>query len=317
MRHRAASGEREWSATERAATAMAWFSIGLGAAELCAPRAVAKLAGIRKPRRVEGAVRALGARELANGAAILSNPRQATWLWSRVAGNAMNLWMMQRARQMRGARDSRFFVATAAVAAVTAADIMLATVAQRLTSREHRGQGTASRLLIVRAVTVNRSVDEVYRFWRDFTNLPRIMRGIESIEITSPRQSHWRVRVPGGAIVEWDAEIVDDPENERIGWRAEGPTVSHTGSVSFKSAPGARGTEIIARFEYAPRGGGLGSSVAWLFDGLFEDQVQEDLRRCKQFLETGEIPLSDGPGLQRPAQPAADPAEIRSLAGIY
>jgi uncharacterized membrane protein len=313
MQHRGSTAQ-EWSAAERAATALGWFSIGLGAAELFAPRAVARLAGIHKPGRVEAAVRALGARELATGAAIIANPRQATWLWSRVAGDGMDLWMMRRARQLRGADDSRFFAAAAAVAAVTAADIM---VAQRLTSLERQEPRRPTRLLVARAVTVNRPADEVYRFWRDFSNLPRIMRGIDSIEITSPRQSHWRMRVPGGAIVEWDAEIVEEREPELISWRAEGATVSHAGSVRFTRAPGARGTEIVARFEYTPRGGVIGSSVAWLFDGLFEDQVQEDLRRCKQFLETGEIPLSDGPGLLRPAQPPADPADIRSHAGVH
>jgi uncharacterized membrane protein len=305
--------ELKWISAERAATALGWFSIGLGAAELLAPRAVARLAGIRKPKRVSGAVRALGAWELANGAAILANPRQPTWLWTRVAADGMDLWMMQRARQTRGADDARFTVAAAAVMAVTAADIV---VAQRLTTLERQQPRTEGPLVIARAVTIRRSIEEVYRFWRDFSNLPRIMRGIESIEILGDRQSRWRMRVPGGATVEWDAQITDERENERIAWRAEGPTVAHTGSVAFKPAPGARGTELVARFAYEPTGGAIGSSIAWLFDGLFEDQVQEDLRRCKQFLEAGEIPLSDGPGLMRPAQPPADADEIRRYSGV-
>jgi len=306
--------ELEWISAERAATALAWFSIGLGAAELIAPRAVARLAGIREPRGISGAIRALGARELANGAAILANPRQPAWLWSRVAGDGLDLWMMQRARQRRGVKDARFKAASAAVMAVTAADLM---VAQRLTTLERQQSAAPPRLEIVRAVTINRANHEVYRFWREFTNLPRVMRGIEAIDVIDDRHSHWRLRVPGGVRVEWDAEIVDERENERITWRAEGPVVAHMGSVMFTPAPGARGTQVVARFEYEPRGGPLGSNIAWLMDGLFEDQVQEDLRRCKQFLETGEIPLSDGPGLLRPAQPATDPAEIRDYSGVH
>jgi uncharacterized membrane protein len=306
--------ELEWISAERAATALAWFSIGLGAAELLAPRTVARLAGIRKPKSVSGAVRALGVREPAHGAAILANPRHPASLWSRVAGDGIDLFMLQRARQRRPVNDTRFRAASAAVMAVTAADLI---VAQRLTTLEREQPDAASRLTIARAVTINRANDEVYRFWRDFTNLPRVMRGIEAIDIINDRQSHWRMRVPGGVKVEWDAEIVEERENERIAWQAEGPTVSHRGSVTFAPAPGARGTQVVARFEYEPRGGILGSSIAWLFDGLFEGQVQEDLRRCKQFLETGEIPLSDGPGLLRPAQPAADPAEIRNHSGVH
>lgn len=131
MQHR----ELEWSAAERAATALAWLSIGLGAAAFFAPRAIARLAGIRKPKGVRSTVRALGVRELVNGAAILANPRQPAWLWSRVAGDGLDLWMMQRVRQRRGVHDARFKVASAAVMAVTAADMM---VAQRLTTLERQ-----------------------------------------------------------------------------------------------------------------------------------------------------------------------------------
>jgi hypothetical protein len=33
-------------------------------------------------------------------------------------------------------------------------------------------------------------------------------------------------------------------------------------------------------------------------------------------METGEIPLSDGPALWRAAQPAKDPAKLRKIAGV-
>lgn len=69
-------------------------------------------------------------------------------------------------------------------------------------------------------------------------------------------------------------------------------------AVRFEPAPGARGTEI-----YIAGGGSKGAT-------------REELRRFKQVVETGDIPLSDGPGLWRPAQPADDPEEIRTLTGI-
>jgi uncharacterized membrane protein len=86
--------------------------------------------------------------------------------------------------------------------------------------------------------------------------------------------------------------------------------------VTFEHAPGARGTEVRAVLYYSPPAGAVGRGIARLFGEEPEQQIREDLRRFKQLMETGEIPLSDGPGLWRPAQPAARPEEIRTLAGV-
>ena len=51
------------------ARGLAWFGIGLGLAELLAPRAVARAAGLRGH---EGLLQAFGAREIASGAVILA-----------------------------------------------------------------------------------------------------------------------------------------------------------------------------------------------------------------------------------------------------
>jgi uncharacterized membrane protein len=117
--------------------------------------------------------------------------------------------------------------------------------------------------------------------------------------------------------VEWDAEIITERENEAISWRSvEGADVENHGSVTFEHAPGARGTEVRVELSYIPPAGELGRVVAKLFGEEPEQQVRDDLRRFKQLMETGEIPLSDGPGLWRPAQPAGSADEVRSLAGV-
>jgi uncharacterized membrane protein len=131
------------------------------------------------------------------------------------------------------------------------------------------------------------------------------------------RLSHWCAVGPAGMRVEWDAEIVADTENELIAWRSlEGSDVQNSGSVRFSRAPGARGTEVRVQLQYTPPAGALGRSVAWLFGEEPDQQVHEDLHRFKQLMETGEIPLSEGPGLWRAAQPPADPEQVRSLAGV-
>jgi len=168
-----------------------------------------------------------------------------------------------------------------------------------------------------RAVTVNKPVDEVYRFWRQYENLPRCMRHLESVVMHGDGTSTWTATGPAGMRVSWDAETTADRENEWIAWRSlEGADVDHRGSVRFQRAPGDRGTEVRVHLEYTPPAGVVGRSVAWLFGEEPAQQIREDLRRVKALLETGQVPLSDGPGLWRAAQPPRDVAELAALAGV-
>ena len=166
-------------------------------------------------------------------------------------------------------------------------------------------------------VTINRSVSEVYDFWHDFENLPRFMQHLEFVEITAPRRSHWVARAPGDRTVEWDAEVVDDLQNERISWRSlTGSEIPNSGTVRFLTAPGDRGTEVHVELSYDPPAGKLGAIAAMIFGEDPSSQIRDDLRRFKQVIETGEVLLSDGSpeGIgssllrQPPAQPVAEDA---------
>ena len=145
--------------------------------------------------------------------------------------------------------------------------------------------------LVDHCVTINRPVDEVYRFWRNFENLPRFMHHLLSVAVFDERRSHWVVRAPAGRTVEWDAEIVDEVVNERIAWRAvDSADVEHTGSVTFSRAPGDRGTEVRVMLHYAPPAGRLGTALAKAFGEAPAQQVARDLRTFKQVMEAGETP---------------------------
>jgi uncharacterized membrane protein len=85
--------------------------------------------------------------------------------------------------------------------------------------------------------------------------------------------------------------------------------------VTFKDAPGDRGTEIHVDLAHGAAGGKLGEAVQNLTGSAPLAKVKDDLRRFKQHVETGEIPRSDGTPegelaerklKQRPAQPLAD-----------
>ena len=295
---------------EGLAVGLGWFSVGLGLAELAAPRALARLIGVRPDDEALTVLRTFGAREIASGVAILAEPDRAAWLWSRVTGDAVDLLSLMQADKTHPGRAA---VAAAAVVGVAALDVM---AAQRLSETAPGAQTATHDVEVAEAITINRPIGEVYAFWRRLENFPRFMRHIESIE-TSGNHSRWRAVGPAGMRVEWQAELIEDRENERISWRTvENSDVQHYGSVRFALAPGGRGTEIWVHLRYSPPAGRLGKGIAWLFGKDPEAQIKEDLRRFKQLLETGEVVLSDGPALWRPAQPIDRPERLKTLVGV-
>jgi len=153
------------------------------------------------------------------------------------------------------------------------------------------GQG----IRVEKTVTIEKSPEELYSFWRNFENLPRIMNHLEAVRTLDGKRSHWVAKAPLGTSVEWDAEIINEEANELIGWRSlEGATVPNAGSVRFRPAPGGRGTEVTVNLEYDPPAGKLGAAFAKLFGEEPQQQVEEGLRRLKQLMEAGEIPTTAG-----------------------
>jgi uncharacterized membrane protein len=148
---------------------------------------------------------------------------------------------------------------------------------------------------VVRAVTINLPRSEVYAFWRDFENLPRFMKHLESVTVLDGRRSHWIAKGPAGSKVEWDAEITTDDPDSLIAWRSIGDSdIDNSGSVHFSDAPGDRGTEVLVQLSYDAPGGAIGRGIAKLFGEEPKLQVREDVQRFKALIETGVIPTIIG-----------------------
>ena len=289
------------TSAKRLAKGLGWFSVGLGLAELLAPRAIASISGVSKERT--GLIRLYGLRELASGIAIFSQKQPTEAMWARVAGDALDLTSLGVACTSPDAKRGRITLATANVLAVTALDVICAMQLSNGSKQGIHAQGSC---------IVNNTPEEVYQFWRNFENLPRFMRHVDSVREMGDGRSHWKVKGPAGMEVEWDATIVADVPNEVITWRTlESADVDHAGAVRFERAAGGRGTIVKVNIEYMPVGGVIGATVAKLFGEEPEQQLDDDLRRFKQVMEVGEVVVSDatllGTGYfdQRPACPAA------------
>jgi uncharacterized membrane protein len=155
--------------------------------------------------------------------------------------------------------------------------------------------GISKSIKVEKTVTINKPADELYRFWHDFENLPRFMKHLKSVTVQNDKRSHWIANAPLDSSVEWDADILEDRENEFISWASvEGADVENSGFIRFKKAPGDRGTEVKVVLEYSPPGGALAAAFAKLFGEEPEQQIGDDLRRFKMLMEAGEIATTEG-----------------------
>jgi uncharacterized membrane protein len=288
------------SSAKRLAKGLGWFSIGLGLSELLAPKAIAKICGVSNAHT--GLIRVYGLREIAAGIMIFSQENPAAGVWSRVAGDALDLASLGKGFASPSANKGRVAFATANVLAVTALDLI---AAKQLSTNGSQGIHAKANCI------VNRAPEEVYNFWRNFENLPRFMKHLESVQDRGAGRSRWVAKGPAGSNVEWEATIIADVPGEVITWRSlEGSDVDHAGAVRFERAPGGRGTIVKVNIQYNPPAGVIGATVAKLFGEEPEQQLDDDLRRFKQVMEVGEVVVSDatlmGTGYfaQRPARPA-------------
>ena len=296
-----ATGPEEGNA-EQLARFLGWFSIGLGIAEIVAPRQIANLIGVEhKP----GVFRMMGLREIGSGVGILSQDQPAGAVWSRVAGDLLDLALLGTQLDSNNPERGKTLAATMSVLGVTAVDLY---TAKTLSRQSNGGNGSSQRrndsarglvessggIKVKKAVTVGRPVTEVYGFWRNFENLPRFMTHLESVRVFDDRRSHWAALGPAGIRLEWDAETVEDRTNELISWRSlPGGQVDTAGYVQFRPAPGNRGTEIVVEMRYDPPGGIIGASIAKLFGESGQEVVTRDLLAFKNVMEVGEVLHSD------------------------
>ena len=302
------------------------FSAALGVPMAFMTRRFLRFIGIEETPQSVLWTRIVGVREHGPAIGLLARERPVGWLWARVAGDVMDLALLgasmrqPKERRMLGVRlrkrqpdRGRQLAATGGVVATLGLDT-LAAVSMSRTDKQDPSEGPEH---VKSAITVWRSPEETYSFWHDFTNLPRFMAHLESVEPAGDGHSHWKAKAPLRGTVEWDAEIVEDVPSRLISWRStDGADIQNSGTVRFVSAPHGTGTEIHVDMRYAAPAGPVGATVAKLFGEEPQQQVEDDLRRFKQLIEAGEIVRSDGSpegtlarrqAKQRPAQPPKKP----------
>ena len=215
--------------------ALGVFSLALGVSKLAVPRRLANLSGIDDDGATRFVLRLLGAKEILSGLNVLMQPQRPGALWSRVAGDLVDLGLLGLAAGTKRTSGARIAGAVAAVAGVMALDVFAARRAQKAFE--------AANEPIIFSVTINKPPREVYDFYRKFEQLPLFMDWLESVTHVGASRTHWVAKLPVGT-VEWDAVITEDTPGEAIAWESFDSHVTTEGRVTFAQTPGRNMTEV-------------------------------------------------------------------------
>ncbi|GFG65946.1 hypothetical protein MKUB_34360 [Mycobacterium kubicae] len=308
------------STTTKLVKGLGVASLGLGLTEVLAPGKVTALAGVDDTQRSRLVTRVLGVRECGHGTALLLGSEKL--VWTRVAGDVLDVAMLAAGVVRRGrGRRRRGTITAVALTAIGAADLYAAlrTTGSGGAAGGGRHAGATRHHTLRAAVTVRRSPQDVYGFWRNLENLPSFMYHLESVSAGPDGRSHWVAKSPVGQPVHWDAQITEDEPNQRIAWQSlPGSGIENGGSVEFRPDASGEGTEVRVMIGYHLPGGALGKAAATLLGESPDQQVNDDLRRFKQIMETGQVLRSDGSPdgtvafrqmHQQKAQPAGEGAQ--------
>jgi uncharacterized membrane protein len=137
------------------------------------------------------------------------------------------------------------------------------------------------------SIIVARPASELYRIWRNLSNLPVFMDHLLSVTEVDDERSIWVAKLPGGMVAKWDAVIINDVENELIAWSTlEGSGVDSAGSVRFRDE-GYGNTRITVILRYDPPADRLGALIGKFLGLDPQKQIERDLRHFKDIMELG------------------------------
>jgi uncharacterized membrane protein len=137
-------------------------------------------------------------------------------------------------------------------------------------------------------ITIAKPRSEVFAFWRDIANWPRVMPALRAAEPLG--DGRWRLQFGDDDEDAVTLKITEEVQAERLAWQSEATALFKAdGSVRFRDAQGGRGTEVDARLSWRPPGGALGRPFTSLLSVQPEVQGRREMKRLKMFMETGEI----------------------------
>lgn len=140
------------------------------------------------------------------------------------------------------------------------------------------------------SIEVDAPVNQVYEYWETLENLPNFMRNVEEVRSTGDNLTHWSVKGPFGASVEFDARTTQNERNEALAWNTvDGGDIETSGQVRFRDLGDQRTRVEVQMNWFDPPGGKVGEAVSGLVAGP-KTILEQDLRNFKDIMEGNATP---------------------------
>jgi uncharacterized membrane protein len=159
------------------------------------------------------------------------------------------------------------------------------------------------------SVIVGAPVQRVYGYWSDLENLARFMTNIEEVRSTGPDTTHWVVKGPLGAKMEFDARTTEREENRSLGWNSIDGNIQTSGQVRFQDL-GSERTRVEVTMNYADLPGGRLGEVGSRLVSNPQAMLEQDLQYFKDIMEGTATPEEVQ---QRPSIASAQSGIVASL----
>jgi uncharacterized membrane protein len=141
---------------------------------------------------------------------------------------------------------------------------------------------------ITSSVVIRRPVEQVFNFYRDFTNLPSFLGDVMKIEQIDAATSRWTIQGPFGIQVHWRVRVTEERPNELIRYDLVGsPRLKTEWEIYFAPGP-AKGETEVREVMKAPLGR-LGRAALALIGKFPAEEVSANLHRFKELMETGKV----------------------------
>jgi uncharacterized membrane protein len=141
---------------------------------------------------------------------------------------------------------------------------------------------------IEKSVTIQRPVEDVFRFYRDFRNLPSFLGDVMAVEQIGPAAFQWTIQGPLGVRVNSTIKVTEQRTNELIRYQTVG-VADLKGYWEIHFACGPQVDETVVREEMKIPLGRLGRAVLALIGKFPAEEVSSNLHRLKELMETGKV----------------------------
>lgn len=165
-----------------------------------------------------------------------------------------------------------------------------------------KSQGERS--VVGKTLLINAPRERLFEAWTKVEDFPRFMENVERVEDLGDGVSRWTIKAPAGSDVTLVNRVSEMMPGDYISWQSEPESdIANSGKVRFEDAPAGRGTFVSLIIGYEPPGGPLGKLFAKLFQREPAIQARRDLRRFKQWIETGEVTTNASPSGRKSEAP--------------